>query len=128
IAVKTDKGIVLIVGCSHPKMAHILDAVQQFGKIYGIIGGLHLPIPKFPGDEGTWSGLPIFRFIMTRRPPWEPWHKDDRNYTLEYLKARNPKLVALSPHDSSMESINAFKDIFKEAYTDLKVGKVIKIS
>jgi 7,8-dihydropterin-6-yl-methyl-4-(beta-D-ribofuranosyl)aminobenzene 5'-phosphate synthase len=41
MAVKTDKGIVLIVGCSHPKMAHILDAGSQFGKVHAIIGGLH---------------------------------------------------------------------------------------
>lgn len=41
MAVKTDKGIVLIVGCSHPRMKHILDAGSEFGKIYGIIGGLH---------------------------------------------------------------------------------------
>jgi 7,8-dihydropterin-6-yl-methyl-4-(beta-D-ribofuranosyl)aminobenzene 5'-phosphate synthase len=41
MAVKTDKGIVVIVGCSHPKMAHILKAASQFGEIYGIIGGLH---------------------------------------------------------------------------------------
>jgi 7,8-dihydropterin-6-yl-methyl-4-(beta-D-ribofuranosyl)aminobenzene 5'-phosphate synthase len=41
MAVKIDKGIVLIVGCSHPKMAHILDAGSQFGKTYAIIGGLH---------------------------------------------------------------------------------------
>ena len=123
------KGIVIIVGCGHQGIKKIIDRVEALfdTPIYGIIGGLHLPIPNFPGDEGTWSGLPIFKFIMTRRPPWEPWHKDDRNYTLEYLKARNPKLVALSPHDSSMESINAFKDTFKEAYSDLKVGKTIKI-
>lgn len=41
LVVKTDKGIVLIVGCSHPKMSHILDAARQFGKIHSIIGGLH---------------------------------------------------------------------------------------
>ncbi len=41
LAVKTDKGIVLIVGCSHPKMAHILKAASQFGKVYAIVGGLH---------------------------------------------------------------------------------------
>ena len=41
MAVKTDKGIVLVVGCSHPKMLHILAAASRFGKIYGIIGGLH---------------------------------------------------------------------------------------
>lgn len=41
MVVKTEKGIVLIVGCSHPKMSHILDAASQFGKVYAIIGGLH---------------------------------------------------------------------------------------
>jgi len=41
MGVITGKGIVLIVGCSHPYMGHILDAALQFGKIYGIVGGLH---------------------------------------------------------------------------------------
>ncbi len=41
MAVKTDKGLVLIVGCSHPKMENILKAASQFGKVYAIIGGLH---------------------------------------------------------------------------------------
>lgn len=123
------KGIVIIVGCGHQGIKKIIDRIEDLfdTPIYGFIGGLHLPIPKFPGDEETWSGLPIHKFIMTKRPPWEPWYKDDRDYALNYLKAKNPKLVALSPHDSSMESINAFKETFKEVYTDLKVGKVIKI-
>jgi len=41
MAVKTDKGLVLVVGCSHPRMNHIFEAVSQFGKIYAIVGGLH---------------------------------------------------------------------------------------
>ena len=41
MGVETNKGIVLIVGCSHPYMGHILDAARKFGKIYGIIGGMH---------------------------------------------------------------------------------------
>ena len=41
MAIKTDKGIVIIAGCSHPRMAHILKAASQFGKVYAIIGGLH---------------------------------------------------------------------------------------
>ena len=41
MGVKTERGIVLIVGCSHPKMSHILNATSQFGKIRGIIGGMH---------------------------------------------------------------------------------------
>lgn len=41
MAVKTDKGLVLMAGCSHPKMKHILNAASAFGEIYAIIGGLH---------------------------------------------------------------------------------------
>jgi len=41
LAVKTDKGLVIVVGCSHPEMDKILRAFKGYGKIYGIIGGLH---------------------------------------------------------------------------------------
>ena len=41
MAVKTDKGIVLIVGCSHPRMTHIFKAASKFGNVYAIVGGLH---------------------------------------------------------------------------------------
>ena len=41
MAVRTDKGIVLITGCSHPRMEHILDAASQFGSVYAVVGGLH---------------------------------------------------------------------------------------
>jgi len=35
------KGIVLIVGCSHPYMGSILETAKKFGEIYGIVGGMH---------------------------------------------------------------------------------------
>ena len=41
MAIKTDNGLVLVVGCSHPKMYNILKAASQLGNIYAIIGGLH---------------------------------------------------------------------------------------
>jgi len=41
MAVKIDKGIVLIAGCSHPKVSNIFKAASQFGRLYGIVGGLH---------------------------------------------------------------------------------------
>jgi len=41
MGVITEKGIVLIVGCSHPYMGTILDTAKKFGKIYAIIGGMH---------------------------------------------------------------------------------------
>jgi 7,8-dihydropterin-6-yl-methyl-4-(beta-D-ribofuranosyl)aminobenzene 5'-phosphate synthase len=41
MAVKIDEGMVIIAGCSHPRMAHILNAASQFGNIHAIVGGLH---------------------------------------------------------------------------------------
>ena len=41
MAINTDKGIVVIVGCSHPGIDNILNAASQFGRVYAIIGGYH---------------------------------------------------------------------------------------
>ncbi len=46
LCVQTEKGIVIVVGCSHPIMEHILQVASQFGKVYGIIGGLHGTSPE----------------------------------------------------------------------------------
>jgi 7,8-dihydropterin-6-yl-methyl-4-(beta-D-ribofuranosyl)aminobenzene 5'-phosphate synthase len=41
LAVETDKGLLIIAGCSHPDMHDILKTTRKFGDIYGIVGGLH---------------------------------------------------------------------------------------
>jgi 7,8-dihydropterin-6-yl-methyl-4-(beta-D-ribofuranosyl)aminobenzene 5'-phosphate synthase len=41
LAIKTDKGILVIVGCSHPGVGEIINSASRFGKVYGIIGGFH---------------------------------------------------------------------------------------
>ena len=41
LAIKTDKGIFVVTGCSHPAMRSILGAASKFGKVYGIAGGFH---------------------------------------------------------------------------------------
>jgi 7,8-dihydropterin-6-yl-methyl-4-(beta-D-ribofuranosyl)aminobenzene 5'-phosphate synthase len=46
LCVASSKGVVIIAGCSHPQMKHILDAAAQFGNVYGIIGGLHGSRPE----------------------------------------------------------------------------------
>ncbi len=46
LCVKTKKGIIIITGCSHPRIEHILNTASQFGEIYGIIGGLHGTKPE----------------------------------------------------------------------------------
>jgi len=45
--IKTKKGLVVLVGCSHPGVDKILDVVKKYrqmhnlGKIYAVIGGFH---------------------------------------------------------------------------------------
>jgi 7,8-dihydropterin-6-yl-methyl-4-(beta-D-ribofuranosyl)aminobenzene 5'-phosphate synthase len=46
LCIETQKGIVIIAGCSHPPMAHIIKAASEFGRVYGIIGGLHGNSPE----------------------------------------------------------------------------------
>ena len=46
LCVETKRGIVIVVGCSHPRIEHILMTASQFGEVYGIIGGLHANRPQ----------------------------------------------------------------------------------
>jgi len=41
LVVNTEKGLIVIVGCSHPGVKLILKAASQFGKPYALVGGLH---------------------------------------------------------------------------------------
>jgi len=54
LAISTNKGILVVAGCSHPGVGNILDAASRFGKVYGIIGGFH----GF-ADFGRLSPLPL---------------------------------------------------------------------
>jgi 7,8-dihydropterin-6-yl-methyl-4-(beta-D-ribofuranosyl)aminobenzene 5'-phosphate synthase len=46
MAVETTRGLMLVVGCSHPRMENILATASQFGKVHGIVGGLHSTPPE----------------------------------------------------------------------------------
>lgn len=41
LCVETEKGLVVIAGCSHPGVENILNSASQFGSPYALIGGLH---------------------------------------------------------------------------------------
>ena len=41
LAIRSDKGVVIIVGCSHPGVGNVLNAAKQFGAPRALIGGLH---------------------------------------------------------------------------------------
>lgn len=41
LAVRTDKGLVLIVGCSHPGLDRIMESISGYGHMHAVIGGFH---------------------------------------------------------------------------------------
>lgn len=95
------KGMVLISGCGHPtleRMAARAHAVLD-GPIVGFVGGLH----------------------------YEGISREQVQPHLNFVSAHRPQLVAVSPHDSSKEAIQAFRDAFPHAYQDIQVGRVISI-
>ena len=42
---------------------------------------------------------------------------------IQFLKSRQIKLAALSPHDSSIDALEAFQSAFAESYRLLRVGR-----
>jgi len=41
LIVKTEKGVTVITGCSHPGLEKILKIASKLGEIHGVIGGFH---------------------------------------------------------------------------------------
>jgi 7,8-dihydropterin-6-yl-methyl-4-(beta-D-ribofuranosyl)aminobenzene 5'-phosphate synthase len=93
------EGLVLITGCGHPTMERLVERAEKlYGHpVIGIVGGLH----------------------------YENTTKEFQPH-IQFLHSRELKLVALSPHDSSPEALEAFKAAFPQAYQELRVGSVIE--
>jgi metal-dependent hydrolase (beta-lactamase superfamily II) len=119
------KGVVLVVGCGHQDLARILArSAELFDEpLYGLIGGLHYPVPH--GRVMT-AGIDLQRLFVFG-PLRGPTSADvARNVGL--LAAREPAWVSLSSHDSSDDSVNAFRTAFGARYHDLKVGEWLQVA
>jgi 7,8-dihydropterin-6-yl-methyl-4-(beta-D-ribofuranosyl)aminobenzene 5'-phosphate synthase len=94
------QGLVMITGCGHPGMERLVSRAETlFGKqVVGVVGGLH----------------------------YEKVSTEEVQPHIQFLETRQPKLIALSPHDSSPEALAAFQSAFSEAYQFIKVGEVIQ--
>ncbi|HLP81934.1 MAG TPA: MBL fold metallo-hydrolase, partial [Nitrosomonas sp.] len=93
------QGLVLITGCGHPTIEKLVSRAEAlYGQeVVGVVGGLH----------------------------YEAVSKEDVQTHIRFIESRRPKLVALSPHDSSPEAIAAFQSAFPKAYRSVRVGESI---
>lgn len=120
------KGIVLIIGCGHQTIERIIQRTQALfdEPIYAIIGGLHYPVN---GGRIMIGPINIQRIVGSDRPPWISIRESDVKKAIAAIKKVSPKIIALSPHDSSDWSIDQFKQAFGDTYVDVKVGEKIVI-
>jgi 7,8-dihydropterin-6-yl-methyl-4-(beta-D-ribofuranosyl)aminobenzene 5'-phosphate synthase len=117
------KGIVLIMGCGHQTLERAIERTESLldAPLYGVIGGLHLPV------TGSRAPYGLQRYIGTGRPPWQRIGKDDVRATVEHLKEKDPKLVAISAHDSCDWTLGEFREAFGDRYRDVIVGREIVV-
>ena len=100
LTIDTPKGIVVLVGCSHPGIINILKTVEKRTQknIYGVIGGTHL----IEADENR------------------------INLTLNQLKEMNIKFIGIS-HCTGTKASEKLKHDFNDIYFSNNTGKIINI-
>lgn len=100
LVVKLDKGLMVIVGCSHVGIINILETIiEKTGMpIYGIVGGTHLV-------EANDLRL---------------------NNTIDFLKEKKVAILGVS-HCTGENAVSRVKEEFKEIFSDNSTGNVIKI-
>jgi 7,8-dihydropterin-6-yl-methyl-4-(beta-D-ribofuranosyl)aminobenzene 5'-phosphate synthase len=117
-------GLVLLTGCGHPPIEHVLGVTEQVlgVPIRAVVGGLHLPVHAL--------GTPWLPQAVLGNPHW-PWHpidERDATHAIEQIRARGPRIVALSGHDSTPWTFDAFQRVFGDAYRTLRVGGELRIA
>ncbi len=101
LLVKTDKGVSVVCGCSHPGVIKFIEKVKKEfpeEKIYAALGGFHLI------DEDN-------RVIR---------------YLVEEMKNLGVENVGPS-HCTGFEATEAFKKVYDENFWDLKVGQEFRL-
>ena len=95
-----NKGLVLITGCGHPKIERLVERAEELYDIpvVGVVGGFH----------------------------YEGFTAEDVQPHIQFLQAQGVRLVAMSPHDSSPEALEAYRLAFSESYQDVAVGRPIQ--
>jgi metal-dependent hydrolase (beta-lactamase superfamily II) len=120
-------GGVLIVGCGHqpvPRLVERYDAAYA-EPLYGIIGGVHFPIPEGRIKLGP---LDVQRDLASGNGLFDPLTLEQVDAELAMLKRRNLGIIAVSGHDSSDEVIARVRERFGDAHRYIRVGASAPIS
>jgi len=117
------RGLVLVTGCGHPETERMMAAAEKVvdAPVHAVIGGLHLPVHAL--------GTPMLPQAVLGNPnwPWRPISEEDARKVIRTIAERGPDLVALSGHDSTQWTIDAFGQSFGDRYRTLRVGEEVLI-
>jgi len=117
-------GLVLISGCGHPRIEQVLGVTERVldVPIRAVVGGLHLPVHAV--------GTPLVpqAVLGNPHPPWQPISERDAQHVIEEIQGRGPRLVALSGHDSTPWTYDAFGRAFGNRYRTLRAGEELRIT
>ena len=117
-------GLVLVSGCGHPGIERMLAAAERVldVPINAVVGGLHLPVHPF--------GTPLLIQGTLGNPnwPWKPVGEEDVLAAIHEITTRGPQFVALSSHDSTPWTYDAFGRAFGDRYRTLRVGDELVVS
>ena len=94
------EGLVLVTGCGHPGLGNLVIRAKSLYQlpVVGVVGGLHY------GNAEA----------------------EELTAQIEFLTSYEPKLVALSPHDSGPGALAAFEAAFTDVYQTLRVGETLQ--
>ena len=116
-------GLVLVSGCGHPGIERMLAATEVVldVPIRAVVGGLHLPVHPL--------GTPYLAQAILGSPhwPWRPIGEQDVAEAIDAIRARGPRMIAVSSHDSTPWTFGAFEGAFGERYRTLRVGDELLI-
>lgn len=117
-------GLVLVSGCGHPPIERMLAVTERVlaTPIRAVVGGLHLPV------HASRTALVPQAVLGNPYPPWRPISEADVAHVLDEIGARGPRLVALSSHDSTPWTFDAFGRRFGDRYHTLRAGEELRIS
>jgi 7,8-dihydropterin-6-yl-methyl-4-(beta-D-ribofuranosyl)aminobenzene 5'-phosphate synthase len=117
-------GLVVLTGCGHPPMERMLAVTEQVldVPIRAVVGGLHLPVHPL--------GTPLIPQAVLGNPhwPWQPIGERDAADVIYQIRARGPRIVGLSGHDSTPWTFDAFGRAFGDRYRTLRVGEPLHIA
>lgn len=118
-----DFGLVLVTGCGHPPIDRMLGVAEQVldVPIRAVVGGLHLPVHPV--------GTPLIpQAVLGQQSwPWQPTGERDVAAVIDEISRRDPRIVALSSHDSTPWTYDAFARAFGERYRTVRVGEELRI-